>query len=366
MKLKTKDITSCLESYAPLAYQESYDNSGLICGNPETEISSVLLTIDCTEEVMEEAIQLGCNMIVAHHPIVFSGLKKITGRTYIERVILKAIKNDIALYAAHTNLDNVENGVNATIARKLGLVKTRVLSPKEGQLRKLLTFCPPDKRETVHQALFGAGAGHIGNYDQCSFNSEGFGTFRGNEKSNAYVGEKGKQHQEKETKIEVIYPVHLEREILKALFSAHPYEEVAYDLIPLSNQNKQVGSGLIGDLVQEENVAAFLGRLKKQMQTSCIRYTSSLNKKIKKVALCGGSGSFLLTDAIAAGADIFVSADFKYHQFFDAENKIVIADIGHYESEQFTKQLFYDILTKKFPIFAVHLSKKNTNPINYI
>lgn len=364
--MKIKEITSYIESVAPLCYQESYDNSGLICGDDQTAATKVLVTLDCTESILDEAIALGCNLIIAHHPIVFSGLKKITGKNYVERVLIKAIKNDIAIYAAHTNLDSVQNGVNAQIAEKIGLVNTKILSPKFGLLKKLVTFCPLNKANEVRQALFDAGCGNIGNYDECSFNSEGFGTFKANDLTKPYVGEKGSQHKEQELKIETIYPSYREHVIVSALLQAHPYEEVAYDLLPLANKHANVGSGLIGDLPKEEDELSFLKRLKQNMQTNCIRHTQVIGKKIKKVAICGGSGSFLLNEAIAAGAGIFVSADFKYHQFFDADNKIVIADTGHYESEQFTKQLFYDLLTKKFPIFAVHLSKINTNPINYI
>jgi dinuclear metal center YbgI/SA1388 family protein len=364
--MKIKDIAACIEAFAPLAYQESYDNAGLICGNPEAGIESVLVTLDCTEAVVDEAIALKCRMIVAHHPIVFSGLKKFTGRSYVERVLMKAIKNDIALYAAHTNLDNVEKGVNAVMAAKLGLTNTRVLSPRSGVLRKLVTFCPVDKASEVRQALFAAGAGHIGNYDECSFNQEGFGTFRGNEVSNAYVGEKLKQHLEKELKVEVIYSADKEGQLLDALKKAHPYEEVAFDIYALENKHPLVGSGLVGDLPKEEDEAAFIGRLKKAFGAGTVKHTALLGKEVSRVALCGGSGSFLLGDAMASGAGVFVSSDFTYHRFFDADNKIVIADIGHYESEQFTGELICSIIREKFPIFAVHLSKINTNPVHYV
>lgn len=364
--MKIKEIIAHIESIAPLAYQESYDNSGLLCGDSYAEAKAALVTLDCTEEVLDEAIASGCNLIIAHHPIIFSGLKKITGKNYVERVIIKAIKNDIAIYAAHTNLDNVHTGVNVQIASKIGLSNTRMLSPKTGYLRKLITFCPIDKAEQVRQALFEAGAGHIGNYDECSFNTEGFGTFRAGDGAYPHVGEKGKQHTEREIKVETIYTIERESAIVSALIKAHPYEEVAYDLVPLANGHSRVGSGMVGELAVAEEEIAFLKRLKGVMQTECVRYTRPTGKKVKKVAICGGSGSFLLSDAIGAGAEVFVTSDLKYHQFFDAENKIVIADVGHYESEQFTKQLFYDLLTKKFPIFAVHLSKINTNPINYI
>jgi dinuclear metal center YbgI/SA1388 family protein len=364
--MKLKEITDQLESFAPLAYQESYDNAGLICGDPQMEITSALICLDSTEAVLEEAIEKGCNLVIAHHPIVFSGIKKFNGKNYVERVIIKAIKNDIAIYAAHTNLDNVHNGVNAKIADKLGLINCKILQPQKGKLKKLITFCPLDKAAVVRESLFAAGAGSIGKYDECSFNSTGTGTFRAGAGSNPYVGEIGKLQEERETKIEVMYPVDKESKILKAMFQSHPYEEVAYDIFELSNENQMIGSGLIGELAEDKTEMDFLKFLKDAMKTSTIRYTALKQKNIKKVAVCGGSGSFLLKNAINAGADIFVTGDFKYHQFFDAENRIVIADIGHYESEQFTGEIFYDILKKKFSTFALHLSKINTNPINYL
>jgi len=364
--MKLKEITDCLENFAPLAYQESYDNSGLICGNYNMEITAALICIDSTEEVIDEAITKGCNLVIAHHPIVFSGMKKFNAKNYVERTIIKAIKNDIAIYAAHTNLDNVYNGVSAKIAEKLGLSNCSVLLPKSNLLKKLIVFCPEEAAERVRTALFSVGAGNIGNYDECSFNSKGTGTFRAGKRSNPHVGEIGKQHHEKEVKIETIYPAFIESRLLKALFISHPYEEVAYDIIPLANENNRIGSGVLGELSEEMDSMEFLHYLKKKMTADGIRYTSLTPKKIRKVALCGGSGSFLLEEAIKRGADIFVTADFKYHQFFDAEKRIIIADIGHYESEQYTVELFYEILKKNFNTFALLISSINTNPINYL
>lgn len=364
--MKLQEITDCLEAYAPLALQESYDNAGLICGSKDMNITAALICLDSTEAVIDEAIERGCNLVIAHHPIVFSGLKKFNGKNYVERVIIKAIRNNIAIYAAHTNLDNVHNGVNAKIAGKLGLINCTVLAPQKNLLKKLVTFCPEAKAEEVRTALFNAGAGKISNYDECSFNTTGTGTFRAGAGSDPFVGEIGKQHQEKEVRIETIYPQHVEGQVLKALFNAHPYEEVAYDLIPLSNTHNRIGAGLIGELPEEIDEMDFLKRLKTVMKADSVRYTALRDKKVKKIAICGGSGSFLLGDATKSGADVFVTADFKYHQFFDAENRIIIADIGHYESEQFTVELFYEILKKKFSTFAVLISTINTNPIKYL
>lgn len=364
--MKLNEITDCLEAYAPLAYQESYDNAGLICGSKDMDITAALICLDSTEAVIDEAIERGCNLVIAHHPIVFSGLKKFNGKNYVERVIIKAIRNNIAIYAAHTNLDNVHNGVNAKIAEKLGLVNCNVLVPQKNLLKKLVTFCPEAKAEELRTALFNAGAGHISNYDECSFNTTGTGTFRAGEGSDPFVGEIGKQHQENEVRIETIYPQYIENQILKALFNAHPYEEVAYDLLPLSNTHNRIGAGLVGELPEETTEMDFLKRIKTVMKADSLRYTALRDKKVKKIAICGGSGSFLLGDAIKSGADVFVTADFKYHQFFDAENSIIIADIGHYESEQFTVELFYEILKKKFSTFALLISTINTNPIKYL
>jgi dinuclear metal center YbgI/SA1388 family protein len=363
--MKIKDITAYLESIAPLSLQESYDNAGLIVGDPDTEVKGVLICLDSTGEVIAEAVRTKCNLVIAHHPIIFGGIKKLNGKNYVERTVIEAVKNNIAIYAAHTNLDNVKEGVNGMICKKLGITNTQVLSPKNAVLRKLITFCPVAHAEKVRQALFTAGAGSIGEYDECSFNTEGLGTFRGGEGTDPFVGKKGKQHQERELKIETIYPRFLESKLLKALFETHPYEEVAYDIVELGNPHPSVGSGMIGELEKAVDEKAFLAHIKSTMKCGVIRHTGLLRKKVKKVAVCGGSGSFLLKEAILAGADMYISADFKYHEFFDADGKIVVSDIGHFESEQFTKDLIYSVLTDKFANFAIRLSKINTNPINY-
>lgn len=359
------EITNYLESIAPLNYQEDYDNAGLIVGQPKDEVSAVLVALDCTEQIVDEAIAKGCNLIITHHPIVFKGLKKFNGKTYVERVVLKAIKNNIALYAIHTNLDHVANGVSAEICRRLGMLSNKILMPKKGLLKKLVTFCPTASADAVKDALFSAGAGHIGNYSECSFSNEGTGTFKANEDTNPYVGTPGIKHQESEQRIEVIFKVQDERKILISLLTSHPYEEVAYDIYPISNSLENVGAGMIGWLPAEMDGTDFLNHVKENMQTKVIRHTALLPKKIKKVAVCGGAGSFLLKDAIAAGADAFVTADFKYHEFFDAESNLVICDIGHYESEQFTSNLLVDFMLQKFPKLTVHITSHITNPVNY-
>jgi dinuclear metal center YbgI/SA1388 family protein len=364
--IKIKDVTRYLEEWAPLSYQESYDNSGLITGQQSDVVKGVLISLDCTEAVIDEAIQTGCNLVIAHHPIVFKGLKKFTGSSYVERTIVKAIKNDVAIYAIHTNLDNVHTGVNQKICEKIGLKDLKVLAPKDDQLNKLVTFVPKKDTEKVTSALYEAGAGQVGDYKNCSFQLEGVGTFLPTDSTNPHIGERNKQTYVEETRVELLFPSHLKTPILKALKNAHPYEEVAYYVFPLLNENQHVGSGMIGKVEKPEEPLQFLKSLKDKMNLPVIRHTLPLDKKVEKVAVCGGAGSFLLPNAIHAGADVFITADFKYHQFFDADNRIMIADIGHYESEVFTKELLMDVLIKKFHTFAINFSKTGTNPISYI
>lgn len=361
-----KDIVQVFEKFAPLSLQESYDNSGLIIGDGNMPVNGVLITIDVTDAVLDEALSLNCNMIVSHHPLIFSGLKKLTGKGLIQRCVVKAIKNDIAIFSCHTNADSVKAGVSGRMADMLSLQNREILAPLKGELKKLVTFVPTVHADKVREAIFNVGAGHIGNYDSCSYNVLGKGTFRANDDANPFVGEKGELHYEEEVRVEVIFPKYIQSELIPALLKAHPYEEVAYDIYPLENTFNHVGMGIIGELEVEMDEMAFLLRLKQVFKTGGIRYTQLLNKKVKKVALCGGSGSGLLPDAIRLGADCFITGDFKYHQFFDADGKILIADIGHYESEQFTKEIFYELLMKNLPKFAVHFSSINTNPINYL
>jgi dinuclear metal center YbgI/SA1388 family protein len=362
-----KDIIQTIEAFAPTVYQESYDNCGLQVGNNLDEATGVLLTLDVTEPVLDEAIARGCNMIVAHHPLIFSGLKRIAGRNYVERIIQKAIKNDITIYAAHTNLDNMAHGVNAKFAEKLGLTNTSILAQRTDTLSKLYAYAPQSAAAKVREAMFAAGGGKIGKYKECSFNTNGNGTFRPNQNANPAIGEAGGDREwVDEVKMELVVEKHAVDAVIKALFDSHPYEEVAYELLSLpNNPNQDIGAGMLGTLPAPLSEPDFLALLKRQMKTGVIRHTALRGKNISKVALCGGSGSFLLKDAIGAEADIFITGDYKYHQFFDAEDKIIIADIGHYESEQFTPEIFEAIIKKKFPTFAVLLSNLNTNPVKY-
>lgn len=362
---KISDIIDKLEQWAPRSYQETYDNSGLLTGNQDDDVKSIIVALDCTESVVEEAIVKGANLIVAHHPIIFGGLKKLTGRNYVERTVIKAIKNDIAIYAIHTNLDNVHTGVNAMIAEKLGLRALEILTPKQGTLSKLAFFVPQADTEVVLQAVHEAGAGNIGNYSHCSFKVNGTGSFRPNERANPSIGSENKQEELVEDRVEVIYPNYLQTRILSALKSAHPYEEVGYYLNGLDNEHQEIGSGMIGSLPRALSVDEFLRHLKSAMSLNTIKYTALEKNKVERVAICGGYGSFLLKPAMAKGADAFVTADFKYHEFFDGEGKTLIADIGHYESEVFTKDLIAKFLRENFTNIATYLTEVNTNPVKY-
>ena len=361
-----KDIASHIEEIAPLSYAEDFDNVGLLIGKYSTEVTGILVTLDTLESVIEEAIDNKCNLIVSFHPIIFSGLKKINGTNYVERVVEKAIKNDISIYAMHTALDNSFVGVNARICEVLGLINKKILIPKQGTLRKLTTYVPTKNAEELRNKLFETGAGRIGNYENCSFSTQGTGTYKGNEHSNPIIGEKGKIHTENEISISVTFEKHIEQNVINTMLKNHPYEEVAYEIVSLENTYQKLGLGMVGELENEMDEASFFKFLKKAMNVTIIRHSKLIGKPIKKVAILGGSGSFAIKNAIQSNADIYITSDIKYHEFYKAENKLIIADIGHYESEQFTKNLLVEFLTKKIPNFAIVLSKKNTNPIYYI
>jgi dinuclear metal center YbgI/SA1388 family protein len=363
--MQIAEITNYLESIAPLSLQENYDNAGLLTGDASWNCTGILCSLDATESVVQEAIANKCNLVVSHHPIIFGGLKKITGKNYVEKAVIAAIKNDVALYAIHTNLDNVLHGVNGKIADKLSLQNRSILAPKESVLKKLFTFVPVEQAEQVRAAIFSAGAGHIGQYSECSFGVEGTGTFKGSAGTDPFVGKPGERHYEKELKIEVIFPGWLQSEVVKALLAAHPYEEVAYDVVNLANSHQGIGSGLVGELAEAMEEKVFLASLKQAFGLHLIRHTPFTGKKIRKVAVCGGAGSFLVSKALSAGADVYITADMKYHEFFDANDRILIADIGHFESEQFTTELLEAVLQEKFLNFAVLKSKVKTNPVQY-
>ncbi len=364
--MKIKEIVSALERFAPLPLQDGFDNAGMQIGLTDAETTGALLCLDVTEAVIDEAIAWGYNLIVSHHPLIFKGYTSITGKDYVERCILKAIRNGIAIYSAHTNVDNVSGGVNFRIAEKIGLEHARILAPKENSLLKLVTFVPYTHAEPVKKALFQAGCGHIGKYDCCSFQTEGEGSFRAGEGSKPFVGEISQLHKEPEVRLETILPSYLKNSVLQALQASHPYEEPAFDLYPVVNSWPQAGSGVIGELQAPETELEFLKRIKKTFEAGCVRHTRLTGRLIRKVALCGGSGSFLIPQAIRQGADVFITGEIKYHDFFGHDTDILLAEIGHYESEQYTREIFYELIQGLFPNVEVQFTKVNTNPIKYL
>ena len=363
--MRIEEIISWLDAWAPPSYQEDYDNGGLITGSDTWECSGCLVTLDITEQVVQEAAQKNCNLIVTHHPIIFRGLKKIDEKNYVGQAVIAAIKLNIAIYAIHTSLDNVLRGVNGRMADQLGLINRRTLAPAHATLSKLFCFVPTGHEEAVRNAVFGAGGGHIGNYSETSFNIEGFGSFKAGGGAKPFVGDPGKRHIEKEIRIEIIFPSHLKEKIVRAMVQVHPYEEVAYDIVDLANEQAGVGSGLIGDLADEMDEKDFLQIIQDRFRVPVVRHSRLTGQRVRACAICGGAGSFLISKALAGGVDFFITADVKYHEFFDANDRIVLADIGHFESEQFTIDLLHDILLEKFPNFAVRKTTVNTNPVHY-
>jgi len=366
MKISVREITQALETVAPPSLQESYDNSGLIVGSPNDAVEKALLSLDCTPAIVEEAIREGCDMIIAHHPIVFKGLKKFNGKNYVEKAVMLAIKHDVALYACHTNLDNVlHKGVNAKIAEKLGLTHTRIMSPKGGQLLKLGVHVPEDYLSEVEAAMFQHGAGNIGNYSDCGFSWDGRGTFTPNNASKPFIGSANESTVGLEKRIEVLVPEYCLSSVLGAMKEAHPYEEVAYDVVQLKNDWQEVGSGIIGELPSSVSMDDFIQLLKTKMELNFFKGTKSNRTEIKKVGICGGAGSFLIPQAMASGCDAYITSDVKYHEFFDTEGGMFLCDIGHYESEKFTIPLFKEILSEKIPNFATIFAQTDTNPVQY-
>lgn len=361
-----QDVIDHLDALSPLAYAEDFDNVGLLVGNRNDKVTGILVTLDTLEAVVDEAIANDCNLIVSFHPIIFKGLKRLNGSNYVERAVIKAIKHGIAIFAIHTALDNAMQGVNTMICEQLDIKNPKILIPQIGTIKKLTTYVPKNELESLRTALFKAGGGAIGNYNECSFNVDGIGTFNGNETSNPTLGTKGQFQEEEEVKLTMIFAKHLESKILQTLFKVHSYEEVAYEVITVENKNQDIGMGMIGEFESPMAPEEFLKMIKEKMKTGCVRHSKILDKTIKKVAVLGGSGSFAISAAKVHGADAFITADLKYHDFFQAEDNILLADVGHYESEQYTKNLLVSYLTKKIPNFAIILSKTNTNPVKYL
>ncbi|WP_108822821.1 Nif3-like dinuclear metal center hexameric protein [Dysgonomonas sp. Marseille-P4361] len=364
--MKIKEILHTIEQIAPISLQESFDNSGVQIGDVYQEAKGAIVCIDVTEAVVDEAISLGCNLIISHHPLAFRSFKSLTGKNYVERCMIKACKHDIVVYAAHTNLDNASEGINQYLAKKLNLQHVRILDPQKNKLLKLVVFVPHSHVDLVRNALFNAGAGNIGNYDSCSYNLRGEGTFRAQQNTNPFVGEKGELHYEPETRIEVIVPSYKQSEIERALLAVHPYEEPAYDFYALENAWKQAGSGIVGTLPEEMDEEDFLYLLKDTFNLKMIQHSTVRGAIIRDVAICSGSGAFLIPKAISYGADVFVTGEAKYNDYYDVEDKLLLAVVGHYESEIFTKNIFFDIISEKYPNFAVYMSGFDVNPVNYL
>ncbi len=355
-----------MDSAIPLSLQEDYDNSGLQIGLPDMEIRSALISLDVNEDVVDEAIRYRCGVIISHHPLIFKAVKRLSDKSITERVIRKALTNNIAVYSAHTNLDMMPSGVSRKMAEKLDIQNIKVLSPLKGRLLKLITYIPEKSLDKVRKAVFDAGAGVIGNYDMCSFTVSGTGSFRGNKNTNPYAGERESLHFENEIRFETILFSHMTDKVVQALKETHPYEEVAYDIYKLENHNIDFGLGVSGNLPEAMKEIDFLRHLAKVYDAKGIRYSGNSGKIIKKVALCGGTGISLINEAFALQADAFITADIKYHNFFDAGGKILLIDIGHYESEKFAVEILFELIRKKFPTFALRFSEINTNPINYL
>lgn len=363
--MKVKEIASAIERVAPLYLQESYDNAGMQVGDPDSVITGVVLCTDVRECIVDEAIACGANLIISHHPLIFHGLKKLTGRNYVERTVLKAIRHGVSIYCAHTNLDNARGGVSYKMAEKLGMKNVEVLDPQVGTQRKIVVFVPQAQAADVEQAMWRAGAGTLGDYDRCSYRVEGEGRFHALDGANPFAGEVGEDHVENEVRVEVLVNKARCSAVIVAMLAAHPYEEPAFDVIPLENADRYSGSGVIGD-IEEIGGSDFMHRLKEAFGVDTVRFSGNLDRKVKRVALCGGAGSFLAGKAMSMGADVYVTGDMKYHEFQGNEERIILADIGHYESEQYTKEIFADIIASLHPDFEVKYANEEQNQVKYI
>ena len=363
--MKINQIIKILEDWAPLSYAEEFDNVGLLVGDKSRTYTAALITHDVSLAVVEEAIKTNCNLIICFHPILFKGLKSITGKNYVEKTVLKAIENKIAIYALHTALDNHKEGISYHLGKLINLKEQEILIPQKNSLFHLTTYVPLEAKEAVLTALHEAGAGSIGSYSHCSFNITGQGRFKPGQDSNPAVGKKEQFTKVEESQLAVVVPKHAKNRVLKALEKSHPYEAVAYELVALENQHPDVGLGSIGKLEKPLKRDDFLHHLKNSLNIPYLRHSEILNKEIKTVAVLGGSGSFCIDAAKAKGADALVTADLKYHDFFRAEKQLLLVDAGHYETEQFTKRIIHEYLTKKIPNFAFTLSQLNTNPVKY-
>jgi dinuclear metal center YbgI/SA1388 family protein len=332
--MKCDNIIKIIEDWAPKSIAWEKDNVGLQVGSLRREVKNILLCLDVNEKVIDEASKKNCNLIISHHPLLFRSLKKIDiERDQKSKILEKLIKKDITLYSAHTNLDFTKDGVSFQLADKLGLSNQRFLLNKSSNLNKLIVFVPVDNADKVAEAMHSAGAGIIGEYSHCSFRTIGMGTFKGSNKSKPSMGVKGKLNKVSEVKIEVLVNSFDLHKVISSMKKIHPYEEVAFDVYPMVNENFNYGMGVIGDLKKELTAKEFLTYVSKSLRINNFRFNKGSKFRIKKVAVCGGSGSDLLETAIKSKADAFVTADVKYHTFQDAEDEILLIDAGHYETE---------------------------------
>ncbi|MBI4536287.1 MAG: Nif3-like dinuclear metal center hexameric protein [Ignavibacteriae bacterium] len=368
--MTVREIQDVIEHWAPREIAWGQDNVGLQIGNPASRLLGILIALDVTEKIITEARRHRANLIISHHPLLFKAPRSITPRNQVGRCIDALVKSGIALYSAHTNLDFAHGGTSWAIAEALGLTAVDFLYKPYKVQRKIVTFVPTDHVDRVAVAMAEAGAGRIGNYDNCSFRMLGTGTFKANERANPVVGSKNVLEKVAETRLEMVVDQWLVPGVLKALKQAHPYEEVAHDVYPTENESDAFGMGIIGMLVRPMTLKSLLALIKKKLGARALRCTGSLNHKVSRIAACGGSGSELLDEAVRARADAFITADVKYHTFHDANGRIALIDAGHYETEHLVVQTMAKKLAQEMRRMRIHVpvfaSRTSTNPIVYV
>ncbi len=357
------DLSSALESVAPSLYAESYDNVGLLVGRSEWKCEKVLVALDITEAVVQEAIEKGVQAIVAHHPVIFGGIQRLTGEDTAQRAIELAIKHSIALLACHTNLDAIEGGVSYRMAQAISLVNVRTLQPRSGLLWNLIVYVPAESAETLLEALWEAGAGKMGAYDECAFRSHGLGSFRPKEGAHPHNGVIGERAFADEIRLELLVPEGARKKVHQCMMEHHPYEEIAHSWLKHDGVHHSVGFGAIGQWDACDWPEA-VRRIKTAFGVASFRHTMPIASDYRTVAVCGGAGADLLAQAKSQQAELFITSDITYHRYFGADDRLVFIDIGHWESEQHAMELLIDIVREKFPNFAVLKSETNTNPMH--
>lgn len=363
--LPLKTLLAGLEQWVPFVWQENYDNAGLILGDPNQQIRKALVCFDVTPEVVDEAVRNEADLILSHHPAIFKGIKRINPASRLGYMLKQSLCHDIAWCALHTNLDNTLSGVNSWLCEHLGLQEVRPLVPLQGIYGKLQVYVPEAYAEKLRQALAEAGCGAGTKYDTCSYTSRGEGRFRAGSQAHPFTGRIGELHCEAECKIECLYPLHKTRQVLDVLRTNHPYEEPAFDLLPLQNEAVEQGAGAIGILPETMQERELLDKLKELTGVHCIRHSGFQGRRIKKIALCGGSGGSFIANACGQKADVYITGDLKYHDFTDTEPGTWLVDIGHFESEKFAMELIFRFIRKNFPNFAVSISEQAKNPVSF-